>query len=342
MSRAKVNQGIDLTTYHDVWVIGEQREGKTHPVTIELVGEGRKLADKLGKKLVVVLAGDNIESNVDELLHYGVDKVYYLKHELLKHFSTEGLTKAVSDLILERKPEIVLVGATSLGRDIAPRIAGRIGTGLTADCTSLEIDTTDNKILQTRPAFGGNLMATIVCPNNRPQMSTVRPGVMQKSEYVEEASELVKVRPTLTSEDIIAKIVEVVKADKEGVSLGDAEIIVAGGRGLGNEENYGLVKKLAETLGGTYAASRAAVENGWADPDRQVGQTGTTVRPKVYIACGISGAIQHLAGMSESECIVAINKNPEAPIFQVAHFGLVGDATKIIPELIAAIEEAKN
>lgn len=335
MSRAKVNQGIDLTTYHDVWVIGEQREGKTHPVTIELVGEGRKLADKLGKKLVVVLAGENIEDNVNELLHYGVDKVYYLKHELLKHFSTEGLTKAVSDLILERKPEIVLVGATSLGRDIAPRIAGRVGTGLTADCTSLEIDTTDNKILQTRPAFGGNLMATIICPKNRPQMSTVRPGVMEKAKYTEEVrGEVEEIVPTLTADSIRAKLLEIIPLEKNGVDLTEAQIIVSGGRGLKTAKGFELLQELADKLGGEVAASRAAVDSGWIEHSRQVGQTGTTVRPIIYIACGISGAIQHLAGMSESKYIIAINKDADAPIFKTCDYGIVGDLYEVIPNMI--------
>lgn len=335
MSRAKVNQGIDLTTYHDVWVIGEQREGKTHPVTIELAGEGRKLADKLGKKLIVVLAGDNIESNVNELLHYGVDKVYYLKHELLKHFSTEGLTKAVSDLILERKPEIVLVGATSLGRDIAPRIAGRVGTGLTADCTSLEIDTTDNKILQTRPAFGGNLMATIICPKNRPQMSTVRPGVMEKAKYTEEVrGEVEEIVPTLTTDSIRTKLLEIIPLEKNGVDLTEAQIIVSGGRGLKTAKGFELLQELADKLGGEVAASRAAVDSGWIEHSRQVGQTGTTVRPTIYIACGISGAIQHLAGMSESKYIIAINKDAEAPIFKTCDYGIVGDLYEVIPNMI--------
>lgn len=342
MSKAKVNNLKDINEWRGVLVVAEQRYGKILNVSYELLGEGRRIADKLETELSVIVLGNKIDEEVKGLQHYGADKVIYMEHELLENYTTDAYTKVIAEYINETKPETVFVGATAVGRDLAPRLAGRLGTGLTADCTGLDVDPTDRKMLQTRPAFGGNLMATIVCPNNRPQMSTVRPGVMQKSEYVEEVSELVKVRPTLTGEDIIAKIVEVVKADKEGVSLGDAEIIVAGGRGLGNEENYGLVKKLAETLGGTYAGSRAVIENGWADPDRQIGQTGTTVRPKVYIACGISGASQHLAGMAESECIVAINKNPEAPIFQVAHFGLVGDATKIIPELISAIEEVKN
>ncbi|WP_308008213.1 electron transfer flavoprotein subunit alpha/FixB family protein [uncultured Fusobacterium sp.] len=339
MVRAKVNQDIDLTSYHDIWVIGEQREGKTHTVTIELIGEGRKLADKLKKKLIVVLAGNNIENNVNELLHYGVDKVYYLKHELLKHFSTEGITKAVTDLILEKKPEIVLVGATSLGRDIAPRIAGRIGTGLTADCTSLEIDLTDNKILQTRPAFGGNLMATIICPKNRPQMSTVRPGVMEKAKYSEEIrGEVEEIIPFLETNLIRTKLLQIIPLKKNEVNLTEAQIIVAGGRGLKSEKGFTVLKELADKLGGEIAASRAAVDSGWIDPHHQVGQTGTTVRPVIYIACGISGAIQHLAGMNESKYIIAINKDINAPIFKVCDYGIVGDLYEVIPNMIKWLE----
>lgn len=339
MIRAKVNQDIDLTSYHDIWVIGEQRDGKTHPVTIELIGEGRKLVDKLKKKLIVVLAGNNIENNANELLHYGVDKVYYLKHELLKHFSTEGLTKALADLILEKKPEIVLVGATSLGRDIAPRIAGRIGTGLTADCTNLEIDLTDNKILQTRPAFGGNLMATIICPKNRPQMSTVRPGVMEKARYSEEIrGEVEEIVPSLEINSIRTKLLQIIPLKKIGVDLTQAQIIVAGGRGLKSEKGFIVLKELADKLGGEIAASRAAVDSGWIDHSHQVGQTGTTVRPVIYIACGISGAIQHLAGMCESKYIIAINKDISAPIFKTCDYGIVGDLYEVIPNMIKWLE----
>lgn len=340
MSRAKVNQNININDYNDVWVIGEQRQGKVHSVTLELIGEGRKLADQLNKKLAVVLAGNNLEKNTEELLHYGVDKVYYIKHDLLENFSTEGITISVSNLILERKPEIVLVGATSLGRDIAPRIAGRIGTGLTADCTKLEIDLNDKKILQTRPAFGGNLMATIICPKNRPQMSTVRPGVMEKAPYSETAyGEIEVVIPNLTSDMIRTKLLEILDQGKKLVNLTDAKIIVSGGRGLKKAEGFELIKKLADKLGGEVGASRAAVDSGWIDHSHQVGQTGTTVRPTIYIACGISGAIQHLAGMSESKYIIAINKDPEAPIFKVCDYGIVGDLYEVIPQMIEWIEK---
>lgn len=340
MYRAKVNQNIDINSYNDVWVIGEQRQGNIHPVTLELIGEGRKLADQLNKKLIVVLAGKNLEENCKELLHYGVDKVYYLEHDLLENFSTEGITIAVSNLILERKPEIVLVGATSLGRDIAPRIAGRVGTGLTADCTKLEIDLSDNKILQTRPAFGGNLMATIICPKNRPQMSTVRPGVMEKAIYSsEERGEIEVVKPQLQSEMIRTNLLEILETVKKSVNLTDAKIIVSGGRGLKTAEGFKLLEKLANLLGAEIGASRAAVDSGWIDHSHQVGQTGTTVRPTIYIACGISGAIQHLAGMGESKYIIAINKDPNAPIFKSCDYGIVGDLYDIIPNMMEWLEK---
>ncbi len=340
MSRAKVNQNIDINSYNDVWVIGEQRNGNTHSVTLELIGEGRKLADQLNKKLAVVLAGKGLEKNCKELLHYGVDKVYCIEHELLENFSTEGITISVSDLILERKPEIVLVGATSLGRDIAPRIAGRIGTGLTADCTKLEIDLSDNKILQTRPAFGGNLMATIICPKNRPQMSTVRPGVMEKAVYCnEEKGEIEVIRPNLQPEMIRTKLVEILESVKKAVNLTDAKIIVSGGRGLKNAEGFKLLEQMANLLDAQIGASRAAVDSGWIDHSHQVGQTGTTVRPTIYIACGISGAIQHLAGMGESKYIIAINKDPNAPIFKACDYGIVGDLYEVIPNIIEFLEK---
>ncbi|WP_409016586.1 electron transfer flavoprotein subunit alpha/FixB family protein [Anaerostipes caccae] len=340
MERAKVNQGIDLRAYEDVWVLGEQREGKIQPVTIELMGEGRKLADQLKKKLTVVIPGYKIESEVEKLLHYGADVVYYMSHPLLSSFSTDGYTSAFVQLIQKKKPEIVLVGATSIGRDIGPRIAARLGTGLTADCTKLEIDAEDGKILQTRPAFGGNLMATIVCPKNRPQMSTVRPGVMEKAIHQETAAGTMETFiPDLSENDIRAKLVEIIKEEKKQVNLTDARIIVSGGRGLKSAEGFHLIQELADVLGAEVGSSRACVEAGWIDASHQVGQTGTTVRPDIYIACGISGAIQHLAGMNESKYIVAINKDPEAPIFGICDYGIVGDLNDVIPAMIAKLTQ---
>ncbi|HHI5791068.1 TPA: electron transfer flavoprotein subunit alpha/FixB family protein [Clostridioides difficile] len=336
--RAKVNQGINLNDYNGVWVIGEQREGKINPVTIELIGEGRKLADQLGKELAVVIAGYEVEKEVKELLHYSVDKVYYINDPLLKDFTTDGYAISIANLIERKKPEVVLVGATSIGRDIAPRIAGKVGTGLTADCTKLEIDSTDNKLLQTRPAFGGNLMATIVCPKNRPQMSTVRPGVMAKAVRNESETGILEVvTPELTEKMIRTRLVEILPQEKKSVNLTDARIIVSGGRGLKIAEGFELIKELADKLGAEIGASRAAVDSGWIEHSHQVGQTGTTVRPELYIACGISGAIQHLAGMSDSKYIVAINKDAKAPIFSICDYGIVGDLYEIIPEMIESL-----
>ncbi|MCJ0269999.1 electron transfer flavoprotein subunit alpha/FixB family protein [Clostridioides difficile] len=338
MMRAKVNQGINLNDYNGVWVIGEQREGKINPVTIELIGEGRKLADQLGKELAVVIAGYEVEKEVKELLHYSVDKVYYINDPLLKDFTTDGYAISIANLIERKKPEVVLVGATSIGRDIAPRIAGKVGTGLTADCTKLEIDSTDNKLLQTRPAFGGNLMATIVCPKNRPQMSTVRPGVMAKAVRNESETGILEVvTPELTEKMIRTRLVEILPQEKKSVNLTDARIIVSGGIGLKRAEGFELIKELADKLGAEIGASRAAVDSGWIEHSHQVGQTGTTIRPELYIACGISGAIQHLAGMSDSKYIVAINKDAKAPIFSICDYGIVGDLYEIIPEMIESL-----
>ncbi len=340
MNRAKVNQAINLSDYRDVWVIAEQNEGKIHPVTIELVGEGRKLADALGKKLAVVVPGADAEDEARKLLHYNVDTVFYIKHPLLKDFSTDGYACSVSELILKKKPEVVLLGATSIGRDIAPRIAGKVGTGLTADCTKLEVDGTDHKLLQTRPAFGGNLMATIVCPKNRPQMSTVRPGVMEKAAYTEAIhGEFEVFIPSLGEEEIRTVLLEKIKTDRKKVNLIDAKVIVSGGRGLKAPEGFALIRALAEKVNGEVGSSRACVDAGWIEHLHQVGQTGTTVRPDLYIACGISGAIQHLAGMSESKYIVAINKDPNAPIFRMCDYGIVGDLNEVIPAMIDSIEK---
>lgn len=338
MMRAKVNQSINLNDYNGVWVIGEQREGKINPVTIELIGEGRKLADQLGKELSVVIAGYEVDKEVKELLHYSVDKAYYINDPLLKDFTTDGYAISIADLIEVKKPEVVLVGATSIGRDIAPRIAGKIGTGLTADCTKLEIDLTDNKLLQTRPAFGGNLMATIVCPKNRPQMSTVRPGVMAKAIRTESENGVLEVvNSGLTEKMIRTRLVEMLPQEKKAINLTDARIIVSAGRGLKRAEGFELIKELADKLGAEIGASRAAVDSGWIEHSHQVGQTGTTVRPELYIACGISGAIQHLAGMSDSKYIVAINKDSKAPIFNICDYGIVGDLYEILPEMIESL-----
>ena len=325
----------DLSGYKDVWVFAEHRDGKLMGVTKELLGEGYRLSRDLDAAVCAVVAASSTEHLAKELFAYGADKVIAIENELLKEYTTDAYTRVISDAIKKFKPEIVLFGATHIGRDLAPRIAARLDTGLTADCTKLEIDKENRRLLQTRPAFGGNLMATIVCPRTRPQMSTVRPGVMSKLEKKETKGELINFKSELKKSDIRTTIKDIVKSVKEHVSLIDTEIICAGGRGLGSSNGFRLIEELADAIGGTVGASRAAVDSGWIDHSRQVGQTGTTVKPKIYFACGISGAIQHLAGMQTSDTIIAINKDPDAPIFEVADFAIVGDLYKIIPAIIS-------
>jgi len=332
---------VDLSAYKGVWVFAEQREGKCMPTVFELLSEGKKLAADLGVELSALLLGDGVlEANAADLAAYGADKIISVDSPLLKDYTTDGYTTAITEVINEMKPEIVLIGATNIGRDLGPRLAGRLYTGLTADCTGLAIDPETRGILQTRPAFGGNIMATIVTPRHRPQMSTVRPGVMKKAEpdYSRKA-EVVNASISLKADDIHTKVVEFVKAAKQAVNLVEAEVIVSGGRGLGNADGFKLIGELAEALGGVVGSSRAAVDAGWISQDHQVGQTGKTVRPRLYIACGISGAIQHLAGMQTSDCIVAINKNADAPIFKVADFGICGDLYKVIPMILEELKK---
>ena len=331
---------IDITEYSGIWVFAEQRNKKIMPVVIELMGEGKKLAAEIGCELSAVVCGSDIGSLADELFEYGADKVYVADSPELDKYTTDGYTKVIFEAIGKYKPEIVLLGATHIGRDLGPCLAVKANTGLTADCTKLEIDPDDKKIKQTRPAFGGNLMATIVCPNHRPQMSTVRPGVMDKAAKVPgRKGETVNLSVSFSEGDIRTKVVEVVKHLKEMVSLTDAEIIVSGGKGMKGPEGFELLRQLAGRLGGVVAASRAAVDAGWMDHAYQVGQTGTTVKPKIYIACGISGAIQHIAGMQNSEQIVAINSAENAPIFEVADYGIVGDLFKVIPSIIDELDK---
>jgi electron transfer flavoprotein alpha subunit len=334
---------MNIAAYKGVWVFAEQRDGKLQKVSLELLGKGRELADKLGVELTTLLLGSDIDDIAKELVAYGADKVLYADNPLLKHYTTDGYTKVICDLVKNEKPEAILVGATYIGRDLGPRVAARLTTGLTADCTSLDIDPENRNLLMTRPAFGGNLMATIVCGDHRPQMSTVRPGVFEKlAKDIAKAGEIKKMSAFLTEADIRTKVVDVVKVAKDIVDIGDAKVIVAGGRGLGNKEGFEALQELADELGGTLAGSRATIDNGWLDKAYQVGQTGKTVRPNVYIACGISGAIQHLAGMQESEYIIAINKDADANIMKIADLALVGDYRKVVPELLASIREMKN
>jgi len=324
-----------------VWVFAEQREGKIAGVSLELLGAGRGLAQKLSTDLAAVLFGGTAE-DARELIRWGADKVFYCNDPLMSTFNDEPYAALLSKLISEQKPEVVLTGATPIGRSFFPRVAAKLRAGLTADCTSLEVDEETKNLLQIRPAFGGNIMATIFCPHARPQMATVRPRVMKKGEY--DPSRKGEVVP-VSAKGIASrtKVLETVKEVSEtAINLQDANIIVAGGRGMGGEKGFQLLYELAEVLGASVAASRAAVDEGWIPYRHQVGQTGKTVGPKLYIACGISGAVQHLVGMQSSDIIVAINKNSEAPIFSVATYGIVGDAHDIVPMLIRKIKEAKG
>lgn len=341
--RAKVNQDINLYDYNGVWVIGEINDSKLHNVTLELLGEGKKLANKLNKELSLIIIGDDNKEIINNLTRFPIDNIYNIEDENLKYYNTDLYSEYIKKLIDKYKPEIVLFGATSIGRDLAPRVAAKVGTGLTADCTSLEIDENDNKLLQTRPAFGGNLMATIVCPKNRPQMSTVRPGVMEKiKDTSNKETKIVNPEISITDYNNRIQVLGIEKELKKLVNLTDANIIVSGGRGLKSTDGFKLISDLAESLGGVVGASRAAVDSGWIDSSHQIGQTGTTVRPNIYIACGISGAIQHLAGMSESDTIIAINTDPNAPIFKVCDYGIVGDLYDVIPELLKIIKEIQK
>ncbi|MFA6078332.1 MAG: electron transfer flavoprotein subunit alpha [Candidatus Omnitrophota bacterium] len=324
----------DISAYKDVWVFCEQKNGVIQTISFELLGEGKKLAKKLGVKLCAVLLGDGVSAKVDELSSRGADKVYLVDAPELKHYQDDPYTKVLVELIQEFKPEIVLCGATVIGRSLISRVAITIDAGLTADCTGLDIDENERLLLQTRPAFGGNIMATIVTPNHRPQMSTVRHKVMKEAElHKSHKTEVVK---KSYSADILRSrttLLDVIEEIEETVNLAEADIIVSGGRGIGNPENFAIVKELAKVLGAAVGASRATVDAGWIPYSHQVGQTGKTVCPKLYIACGISGQIQHLIGMQSSKVILAINKDPDAPIFKVATYGIVGDVNEIVPAL---------
>jgi electron transfer flavoprotein alpha subunit len=330
-----------FTDYKDVLVFAEQREGETAAVSFELLGAGRRLADKLDSGLNAVLLGAD-EAQAKELIKWGADKVFLCDAPSLKQFNDDTYAGVLSDLINEQKPSVVLAGATPIGRSFIPRVAARLRTGLTADCTSLEIDSETGNLLQVRPAFGGNIMATILCPDYRPQMATVRPRVMKKGEYKKESTgEIINI-----SLDQIVSRTKVLETVKEvsgiSVNLHEADFIIAGGRGAGGEKGFKMLEELAEVLNGVVGASRAAVDEGWVPYSHQVGQTGKTVNPKIYIACGISGAVQHLVGMQSSDMIIAINKNPDAPIFNVATYGIVGDMFEIVPMLTRKIKEIKG
>ncbi|MBR6490660.1 MAG: electron transfer flavoprotein subunit alpha/FixB family protein [Muribaculaceae bacterium] len=334
---------MEKKDYKNVFVFAEQREGVIQSVAFELLGKARDLADVLEEKVVALLLGYGVKDKAQELIEYGADEVIVVDTVELKDFLSEQYSQAVSQIILDRKPHIVLYGATTIGRDLAPRLASRLKTGLTADCTKLEIQPVkdeEKEFCMTRPAFGGNLMATIVCPNNRPQMSTVRPGVMQKMKRDASRQGVVTVfEPKFDTSKFKVKVVETIKADKEIADIAEAKVLVSGGRGVHDKEGFNKLQDLADVLGGQVASSRAMVDNGVMPHECQVGQTGKTVRPNLYMACGISGAIQHLAGMEESDFIIAINKDKYAPIFSVADLGIVGDLHKIVPMLTERIKK---
>jgi len=369
----------DIAAFKNVWVFCEQRQGVMMPTTFELISEGRKLANELGVELCGILLGDDVDGIAKDLGGYGADKVYVYNSPLLKNYTTDAYTKVIVEAVEEFKPEVLLFGASNIGRDLAPRCAARLHTGLCADCTHLDIDMPNYKgflkeastlpeerieklgtvkiagqdhdvsrdLKMTRPAFGGHLMASIICPRFRPAMATVRPGVMKKREFCNECAEKVElVHPefALAASDIQTEVVDVVKAAKKLVDLIGADFIVSVGRGISKDVEGGikLAEQLAEVLGGVVGSSRACVDAGWISADHQVGQTGKTVHPKVYIALGISGAIQHKAGMQDSECIIAVNKNENAPIFEVADYGIVGDLFKVVPELIESFKAIKE
>ena len=326
----------------NVFVIAEQRDGELQKVSTELIGKARELADDLGQEVYAILLGENVKAKADVLIHHGADKVIVVDHPLLKEYVTEPYAKSIYAIVQKYDPEIVLFGATSIGRDLAPRLAARIHTGLTADCTGLAIDEETRLLRMTRPAFGGNLMATIVCQNFRPQMATVRPGVMTPMENDNDRKgEVIMEDVGLTDADMNVKIIEVAKEEKKKLDITEARVLVSGGRGLGGPEGFDLLAELAEAMEGEISSSRASVDAGWIEKARQVGQTGKTVRPDIYFALGISGAIQHLAGMEESGLIIAINKSDSAPIFDVADLGIVGDLHKVLPKLIEQYKKAK-
>ncbi len=328
----------DINDYRGIWVFAEQRGGKLQDVAFELLGKARELADARGAELAAVLLGHNLREQIPALFHSGADKVYYVDDPRLAEYNTEPYADVFSDLINKHKPEVVLAGATSIGRAFVARVAVRVRTGLTADCTDLAIDPEKKLLLQTRPAFGGNIMATIICPDYRPQMATVRHKVFKKPAPDMSRSGTV-VEEQAVIKDAPVKILEVLHELQNEVNVADADIIISGGRGMGGPENFKVLEELARELGAAIGASRAAVDAGWISSYHQVGQTGKTVRPKIYIACGISGAIQHLVGMSSSDTIVAINKDPNAPIFKVADIGIVGDLFEIVPALVKALRE---
>lgn len=342
---------MGLEEYKGVYVFAQQVDNKLGGIAFELLGKAKELAKDLNTDVTAMLLGSGIKGLADQLAEYGADKVIVVDDPELKDYRTEPYAHAMASIINEYKPEIVLVGATAIGRDLGPRVSARVATGLTADCTVLEIgdfplnpipgqEQKHNQLLMTRPAFGGNTIATIACPDNRPQMATVRPGVMQKIEPIAGAkAEIIEYNPGFEPNDKYVEILEIVKEVSNTVDIMDAKILVSGGRGVGSKENFKILQDLADVIGGTVSCSRAVVDSGWMPKELQVGQTGKTIRPNVYFAIGISGAIQHAAGMEESDIIIAINKDETAPIFEIADYGVVGDLNKIVPKLTEELKK---
>lgn len=342
---------MNLEEYKGVYVFAQQVDNEINNIAFELIGKGKDLANALGTDVTAVLVGSNVKNLADELGEYGADRVIVVDDPELKEYRTEPYAHALASVIKKYKPDVFLVGATAIGRDLGPRVSARIHTGLTADCTQLEIgdfpinpipgkEQLHNQLLMTRPAFGGNTIATIACPDNRPQMATVRPGVMQKIDPIAGAkAEVIEYNPGFIPDNKYVEILDIVKELSDTVDIMDAKILVSGGRGVGSAENFKMLQDLADVIGGTVSCSRAVVDNGWLPKELQVGQTGKTVRPNVYFAIGISGAIQHTAGMEESDIIIAINKDDSAPIFDVADYGIVGDLNKIVPKLTEELKK---
>jgi len=333
---------VDVNEYRGVWVFVEQTEGQPVRVSLELLGKGRELADKLEVQLTAILLGESVQSIAKGLISDGADEVIVADHPVLKDYRTEIYTDIISEEVTKKKPEVLILGATPIGRDLAPRLSFRLDAGCTADCTGLDIDPENRLFVSTRPAFGGNVMATIICPENRPQMSTVRPGVMVLPEKDEKREgRIIKIDPPLNEDDVKVKILDSAKGSSEGINIEEAERIVAIGMGAGDKETFEMIQEMAELLDAEVGATRFAVEAGWVSHDHQIGQTGKTVRPELYVGCGISGAVQHTAGMSGSKIIMAINKDPNAEIFKIADYGIVGDVRKVVPAIINELKDLK-
>lgn len=330
----------DFSDRTGIWVFAEQRDGQLNRVTLELLGKARQLGDELDQRVSAVLLGQGVSSLSKTLIGYGADQVYLAQHRGLKSYRTTAYTKIIHELAEQYKPNIFLLGASHIGRDLAPRVSRRIASGLTADCTELNIDAETGILLQTRPAFGGNVMATIANRYSRPQMATVRPGVMEAVPMPDHRGQVIRHRVLLTEKEVGLKVLETVREKQKGVDLTEARVIVAGGRGIGDAARFDTLRELASVMGGEVAGTRVAVEEGWIAAENQVGQTGKSVRPEIYVACGISGAIQHRAGMMQSRYIVAVNKDPRAAIFQVADWGIVGDLHEVVPEMIRQLGNA--